>query len=169
MLKLIGKKIFATLRSKTLFNQVYDSVNEMSTESLASWNNTIEELSELVWIVLLSSFYCFWTMAPWTQVRFFQKWKIGFILLISPWKYLSCHLSLRSLFCLFLSGFYTLFSLELWSIMQSIWRPPENIQSLKIVFLFLNQNICCGSLWDSFFEHAPKTYLRLFHNQLFSI
>ena len=44
-------------------------------------------------------------------------------------------------------------------------RPPEKSAYLKIIFLYLNQNMCCGysketSQWDGSFEY-PKHMFNL--------
>ena len=46
-----------------------------------------------------------------------------------------------------------------------IGRPPDRAGTEKLVFSFLNQNICCGyskepSQWDGSFEH-PKHIIKL--------
>ena len=49
----------------------------------------------------------------------------------------------------------------------------SNMRTKKLVFLFLNQNICCGytkepSQWDGSFEH-PKHKFKLMGKKIFSI
>ena len=56
----------------------------------------------------------------------------------------------------------------------SSWnRPPEKSVYQKLIFLFLNQKICCGyskepSHWDGSFEH-PKQMLKLIDKKIFTI
>ena len=52
-----------------------------------------------------------------------------------------------------------------------IWRP--GVCNENLIFLFLNQNICCGyskepSQWDSSFEH-PKHMFKLMGMEIFTI
>ena len=52
-------------------------------------------------------------------------------------------------------------------------RPPDKSVYLKIIFLFLNQNICCGyskepSRWDGSFEH-PKHMIKLMDKKIIAI
>ena len=52
-------------------------------------------------------------------------------------------------------------------------RPPDKSAYWKIIFLFLNQNICCGyskelSRWDSSFEH-PKHMFKLMGKEINAI
>ena len=49
-------------------------------------------------------------------------------------------------------------------------RPPDKNASWKIIFLFLNQNICCGyskepSHWDGSYEH-PKHMFKMMGKEI---
>ena len=52
-------------------------------------------------------------------------------------------------------------------------RPPDKSALLKIILLFLNQNICCGYLkepsqWDGSFEH-PEHIFKLVDKTIIAI
>ena len=51
--------------------------------------------------------------------------------------------------------------------------PQIRVHNWKLLFLFLNQNICCGyskeqSRWDSSFEH-PKHMFKLMDKKIIAI
>ena len=52
-------------------------------------------------------------------------------------------------------------------------RPQIRVSNWKLLFLFLNQNICCGyskepSQWDGSFEH-PKHTFKLMDKKIIAI
>ena len=59
---------------------------------------------------------------------------------------------------------------------SGLYNMPQSLfysQVVKIFFLFLNQNICCGyskepSRWDGSFEH-PKHMLKVMGKKIFTI
>ena len=55
---------------------------------------------------------------------------------------------------------------------ESAYRPLDKVHNEKLIFLFLNQNICCGyskelSQWDGTFEHQ-KHMLKLMDKKIFT-
>ena len=56
---------------------------------------------------------------------------------------------------------------------ELVWTSSFDFSTRKIIFLFFNQNICCGyskepSQWDGSFEH-PKHMLIIMGKKIFTI
>ena len=66
-----------------------------------------------------------------------------------------------------------LFTWHLWYLLSSYFIALSEIAVWKLIFLFLNQNICCGyskepSRWDGSFEH-PKQVFKVMDKKMFAI